>query len=85
MTIALRDLVHQLESLSGERGLDSDVPIVELPIDSLVLIEWLYSIEEASGVPMLEVCLASDDLDELTMRALHSQIISWGRRVRMVR
>jgi hypothetical protein len=77
MTIALRDMVLELETLAGEHGLDPDIPITELPIDSLVLIEWLYSIEEASSVPVLEVCLACDDLDELTMRAFHSHIVDW--------
>lgn len=77
MTITLHDLVYQLENLAGEEGLDADMPITELPIDSLVLIEWLYSIEEASGVPMLDVCLACDDLDQLSMRAFHSHIVDW--------
>jgi acyl carrier protein len=77
MTIALDDLMIELERLSDETELDPDVPIIDLPIDSLVLIEWLYSIEEASGVPMLEVCLACDDFDWLSVRTLYSHIINW--------
>jgi hypothetical protein len=76
--IGLPDMVVELETLSGEAPIDPDMAIVDLPIDSLVLVEWVYAIEERTGLPMLEVCLSCDNLEEMSLRALHAVLSDWA-------
>jgi hypothetical protein len=74
--LSLESMIRELEHISHIQCLDPDVPLVDLSVDSEQFLEWVYAIEEATGVPMDQQYGDIDELDRLTMRRLHSHVVA---------
>jgi Phosphopantetheine attachment site len=74
---SLDSVLAQLCAVSGAESIDADTPLLQLAdVDSLDLMEWLYSFQEAHpGVPADE-SLFEDVDDDTTMRVVYETLLS---------
>jgi hypothetical protein len=73
----LQDVTKQLETISGAESIDPDVPILTIEdVDSLDLMEWLYSFQEAyPEIPADESLF--DEIDEsVTLRSVYESVVA---------
>jgi hypothetical protein len=73
----LQDVIKQLETISGAENIDPDVPILTIDdLDSLDLMEWLYSFQESyPEIPADESLF--DEIDEtVTLRSVYESVIA---------
>jgi acyl carrier protein len=69
------DIRASLTSLFPSATIDLDVPMGDLGIDSMDLLEWLYALVEDHGVEIDEEALQAVD-DEMTIRQLYESVFS---------
>ncbi|HEY3144516.1 MAG TPA: hypothetical protein VGJ86_25525 [Acidimicrobiales bacterium] len=73
----LQDVTNQLQAVSGVEQIDPDVPILTIDdLDSLDLMEWLYSFqEEYPEIPADESLF--EEIDEtVTLRSIYERVIA---------
>jgi Phosphopantetheine attachment site len=73
---SLESVLAQLCAVSGAETIDADTPLLQLAdVDSLDLMEWLYSFQEAHpGVPADESLFENVD-DDTTMRLVYAELV----------
>lgn len=69
------DIRRSLEVLFPSATIDLDVPMGDLGIDSMDLLEWLYALVEDHGVDIDEEALQAVD-DETTIRQLYESVFA---------
>lgn len=69
------DIRRSLEALFPSATIDLDVPMGDLGIDSMDLLEWLYALVEDHGVDIDEEALQAVD-DEMTIRQLYESVFA---------
>lgn len=74
----LDEVLVSLKEISEAKTIDPDAPIDDLDVDSLDVLEWLYSIEESSGLKIDESIF--DDIGgESTIREIYSLVAEAAR------
>jgi acyl carrier protein len=72
----LDDVVQQLQSVSGAQELDPDAPLLENEdIDSLDLMEWLYTFQEQYPEVPADESLFEDIDSSVTLRAIYTRVM----------
>jgi acyl carrier protein len=67
---SIDDIERSLRAMFPSAVVDVDVPLGDLDIDSMDLLEWLYALVEDHGLEMDEDALQQVD-DEITVRQLY--------------
>jgi hypothetical protein len=72
----LEDIVEQLKAVSGAPTLDPDAPLLENEdIDSLDLMEWLYTFQEQYPEVPADESLFEDIDPSVTLRDVYAKVI----------
>ncbi len=74
-TPTLDDIRASLTTMFPSAEIDLDVPMGDLDIDSMDLLEWLYTLVEEHGLEIDEEALQAVD-DEMTIRELYASVFS---------
>jgi hypothetical protein len=73
----VEELAAQLQSVSGAESIDVDAAVQQLAdVDSLDLMEWLYSFQTAYPDIPADESLFHDVNDTTTLRTLHERIVA---------
>jgi hypothetical protein len=73
----LQDVTSQLETISGAENIDPDVPILTIDdIDSLDLMEWLYSFQESYPEIPADESLFEEIDETVTLRSLFERVMA---------
>ena len=70
----LDDVLGSLRSMFPSAPVGPDVALGELDVDSMDLLEWLYSVVEDHGIDVDEAALQRID-DETTVRELYDIVL----------
>ena len=62
------ELIGQLSTIVGQ-SLESDVPLFDIEIESIDLVEWLISIEDRYGITLKDEAFKDLDLEWSVMQA----------------
>lgn len=74
-TPSLDTVLESLHRMFPSSSIDPDVPLGDLDIDSMDLLEWLYSLVDEHGLDMDEEALQGVD-DEMTIRDLYTSVFA---------
>ena len=69
----LDDVVTSLRTMFPSATIDPDVPLGDLDIDSMDLLEWLYALVDEHGLEIDEAALQAID-DEMSVRELYVSV-----------
>jgi acyl carrier protein len=69
----LEEVVEKLKELSEVDEIDPDTHVSELEIDSLDVLEWLYTVADDNNVEFDEAALA--DMEDVTIRSIYERVI----------
>ena len=73
----LQDVTKQLETISGAENIDPDVPILTIEdIDSLDLMEWLYSFQESYPEIPADESLFEEIDETVTLRSIYDRVLA---------
>jgi hypothetical protein len=73
----LQDVTKQLETISGAENIDPDVPILTIDdIDSLDLMEWLYSFQESNPEIPADESLFEEIDETVTLRSIYDRVLA---------
>lgn len=70
----LDDVICKLQELAEVDSIDPDVPVTDIGVDSLDLLEWSYTVEDAYGVNIEESVLDSIDPED-TLRSVYTKVM----------
>lgn len=70
----LDEVVAELRRLADtELEIDPDTPIIDVDVDSMDVIEWLYVIEEENDIVLDEIVIT--DFESMTLRTLYDEVV----------
>ena len=69
---SLEDMIEKLKIIAEIPDIDVDKPIQQLGIDSLDLLEWVYSLEDF-GTPVSEEMIANVDFSQ-SLREIYESV-----------
>ena len=74
---SLETVIEQLCAVSGAQSIGADTPLLELSdVDSLDLMEWLYSFQESHPDVPADESLFEDVGDTTTMTDVYAELVS---------
>ncbi|MCI2237332.1 hypothetical protein MO973_40935 [Paenibacillus sp. TRM 82003] len=75
MVPTLDELLDQIAAVSGAAAVDADVPLTQLSdVDSMDLMEWLYSFQSEHPEVGADAALFADDDGRTTLRVVHERL-----------
>lgn len=66
------EVLDKLRELAEIEVLDPDAPVTSLEVDSLDIIEWVFTLEEQGGFTVDESMF--DGLEDLTLREVYDRL-----------
>jgi acyl carrier protein len=77
----ISDMLAPLEAMTGMIDIQVDVPLKELGIDSIDVLEWVFMIEDRLGFDADDLMADFGDVrsfGDLTLRLLYDALVSIG-------
>jgi acyl carrier protein len=73
---SLDEVVQQLRTIVEDDDITAEAKIAGLEIDSLDVLEWVFEIEEQSGMTLDESLYDKDSLADATIRDFYDRVKS---------